>query len=338
VKAALNAINQRIVDFADWKSKVTLANIIAWSGGAIGLAVSFSGGFDWIVPRVLVHLTGKPELAAAWPTGDHWGLKALVSLLILGFFYFFVFSVQATVLLSERQTAPDYRVELMRAIGVNFTKVRDYYDVKNTNGDCHVILEADFQISDLPIAHIERKFSSSTATARTALSQEAHVSTSKASIVTELKQIAKEWIYHFRFKPPLADSAATCQTKITEEMIQGVSMYIEDVQDDPVLGGKLEAIGHLVQEPTDQLELEVEFPYRYLVSSERFFKVRLGSTETPHQREEERLTRDKSLDARIQNGRQTLSLVVSKPILGLCYYLCWVPPNKPRPKELLSSS
>ncbi len=129
----------------------------------------------------------------------------------------------------------------------------------------------------------------------------------------------------------MSHTTTTTTVKITEEVTRGVWMFLEDVPEDPVLGGKLESIGHLVNEPTELLILEILFPRNYVVTGERQFKVRLGSTENPHVREEQRLQNDGALKAQIDKGRQKLQLTVNRPLMGLCYYLCWVPPRKPQP-------
>ncbi len=325
------AINRRIVNFTDAKSKVTLANIVAWAGGGIGLITSFSGGFDWIAPRVIGYLTGKPEVTAAWQPGVHWGSKTLVSLLIVAFFYLLVFSVQAMVLLSE-SAKPDYRVGLADAIGVTFTRILDYYDVISKEGDCYVILEADFLVGDLAVSHVERKYGSNSAISRGEPRMEVPALPSNIQHTTQATPPPIDPLvprkYHFRFVPPLSHTAMTTTVKITEEVTRGVWMYLEDVPDNPVLGGKLESIGHLVNEPTDLLVLEIVFPRSYTVTGERQFKVRLGSTENPHVREEQRLQNEGALKPEIEKGRQKLRLTVKRPMMGLCYYLCWVPPRK----------
>jgi len=328
MRKILRAINCRIVDFKDWRSKATLANVATWFGGAIGLVVSFSGGFDWVVPRLIAYLAAKPELVPAWANGHHWGAKIAISALILVFFYLLSFSIQAAVLLSERQPA-DYRAEITKAIGVSFARMHDYYDVINDGGDCYVSLEADVCVGDFALSHVERKYGSHSATGRGTPKLEVPVhppnvrtDVQHSPATTALRE------YHFRFVPPLSHTSTTTTVKVTEQVTRGVWMWLEDVPEDRVLGGRLESIGHFVQEPTELLILEVHFPRFYTVTGERLFKVRLGSTENPHTREEQRLENANALEAVIDKDRQKLRLTVQQPLLGLCYYLCWVPPKK----------
>jgi hypothetical protein len=311
--------------------------LLAWAGGIIGLFTALSGIFDRLVPWLISRLTGAQQLTTGWIAGDHWGSKAITSLLVVAFFYLIVFSFQATVLLGEREspalaasaTPPDFRAEFARAIGVNFSSVRDYYDVHSKLGDCRVILSADFAVDHLPISHIERKFSSSSATSRKQAGLEAQVNPPKTKPMPSVKTVGNETTYHFRFSPPLADPPVTCQTKITEDLTNGVWMFGDQVPESEILGGKFEAIGHLVQEPTSQLELEIRFPYDYLVRGDQYCRVRLGSTETAHQKEELRLKIENALDPpRVIDGRQVLKLVVKNPLMGLCYFLAWVAPER----------
>jgi len=326
------AVNQRIIDFKDWKSKVTLANLIAWSGGAVGLITALSGGFDWIAPRVIGYLTGRPDVIAAWVVGHHWVAKSLTSLLIVVFFYLMVFSVQATVLLSEQQPVKtDYRAELTSAIGVNFTRVYDYYDVSNKQGDCYVILEADFQVEDFALSHVERKFGSTSALTWGTPTLEVPTRPPNVDSKFESNLSSDPRVYHFRFVPALSHTTSTTTVKIKEEMTRGVWMYLEDVPNSKVLGGNFEYIAHLVNEPTELLVLEILFPRDYTVPG-GLLKVRLGYTENPHVREEQRLLNENALREDILKDRLKLQLTVKQPTMGLCYYLCWVPPYKPQPK------
>jgi len=330
------AVNLRIVDFTDWKSKVTIVNLFGWVGAIGALFGAVFGIFDWLVPWLIKTLTGKPDLAGAWVSGDHWIAKSISALLVVAFFYLIVFCFQATVLLVEREATvavvavvPDYRPELAKAIGISHTRVRDYYNVKNLNGDCYVILEADFQVGTLPVAHMERKCGSSSALSRKTVGHEAQLNPKKSEILKTADYKGNPHVYHFRFVPPLTESGVTCQTRITEDMSRGIWMYVEDVKFDPVIGGNMESVGHLVQSPTDHLELEVRFPVGYQVTADRFFKVRLGTTESAHEKEEERLRIEKCLKPGFADDQQFLKLVVEKPIMGLSYFLCWRPPNKP---------
>jgi len=326
------AVNTRIIDFTDWKSKVTLINLVGSAGALIGTLVAFSGGLDWVVPRLLAYLTGNQFMLTVWPAGDHWGTKVVVWLAVLLLFYLLVFSFQAAVLMSEQKpvagAAPaDYRAEFARAIGINFTRVRDYYDVLNLNGDCHVILEAAFEVDHLPISHIERKFNSSSATGRQMVEHEAQVNPPGPRVDKDFKIVGKESVYHFRFTPALGNTLS-CFTKITEDVTKSIFMFADEVTEDPVLGGKLEAVGHLVQEPTNQLELQVKFPYAYLVKGDHNCRVRLGSTETAHQKEELKLRGESAVSSKVVDGRQELKLVVNQPLMGLCYFLCWLAPER----------
>jgi hypothetical protein len=330
------AVNKRIVTFRGVSRKVTLSNIYGWSGGAIASIVSFSLGFDWVVPRTIGYLTGKPELAAAWQANQHWGSKALVSLLILGFFYSIVFAVQTSVLLSEQQAAarpPDYRAMLGEAIGVNFTRVRDYYEVTNDNGDCHFIHEAEFEVGDFALSHVERKLSSNSATSRDAPVMEVPLHPPDIQPKTQADTKSSPRVYHFRFYPSMSRTTTISMVKFTEDMKRGIWMWREDVPFDRILGGNLESISHLVNEPTDRLELEVTFPRDYTISGDRNFKVRLGTTENVHSREEQRLAQTLAVTTRINKDKQTLRMVVDQPIMGLSYFLCWVPPSRPEHKR-----
>jgi hypothetical protein len=316
---------------------VTLPNIFGWSGGTITSIASFSLGFDWVVPRTIGYLAGKPEMVTAWQANQHWGSKALISLLILGFFYSIVFAVQTSVLLSEQQAAahppvPDYRALLAEAIGVNFTRVRDYYDVTNDSGDCHFIHEAEFQVDDFDLSHVERKLNSNSATSRGAPVMEVPLHPPNIQPLTQVDTSSNQRVYHFRFRPPMSRTTTISMVKFTEDMKRGIWMWREDVQFDRVLGGNLESISHLVNEPTDRLELEVAFPRGYTIAGDRNFKVRLGTTENVHAREEQRLAQALAVTAEIQNDRQSLKMIVERPIMGLSYFLCWVPQPRPRVK------
>src|SRR5260370_3237297 len=121
------AVNKKIIDFKDWKSKVTLVNAIAWGGGLIGFITSLSGGFDWVAPRVIARLTDKADVVATWQAAHHGGAKALVGLFILVCFYLLVFSIQALVLLSD-QSPPDFdwRAKLAETTRGNSTPNYDY--------------------------------------------------------------------------------------------------------------------------------------------------------------------------------------------------------------------
>jgi hypothetical protein len=330
------AVNKRIVTFRGGSKKVTLPNIIGWSGGAITFVTSFSGGFDWVAPRAISYLTGRPELVTAWPANQHWGSKALVSLLILGFFYSIVFAVQTTVLLSEQKPAappPDFRVLLAETIGVNFTRVRDYYEVTNDNGDCFIIHEAEFAVGDFYLSHLERKLISNSATWRGEPFMEVPLHPPEIDPKTSADTSGNLRVYHFRFHPSMYRTTTPCMIKFKEDMRRGIWMWREDVPFDAVLGGYLESISRRISEPTDRLELKVTFPRGYRIDGDRNFKVRLGTTENLHSREEQRLAQTSSVKTRIDDDKQILEMFVDQPIIGLSYFLCWVPPSRPGHKK-----
>ena len=329
------AINQRIVAFRNVPRHITLPNVVGWFGAVIGAVVSFSGGFDWFAPRALARVTDRTDLVQAWQLGHHWSLKALVTFLLFSVAYLLVFSVQACVLLSEKEDRPEptpdpdeYRRQLAEKLGITFTRVRDYYDVTNENGDCFVIHEAAFVVGDLGLAHVERKLGSESATSRGAPLMEVPLHPPDTRPSTQADTSSSQRVYHFRFQPAISHTGTESMVRLTEEMGRGVWMWREDVPFSQVLGGSLESISHLVNEPTDKLELEVAFPRGYTIAGDRNFKVRLGTTENAHAREEQRLERAEAISNRLENERQILKLTVEKPVMGLCYFLCWIPRTK----------
>jgi hypothetical protein len=330
--ATFRAINKRIITFDDWTSKITLVNVLGWAGAVVTGAAAFSGGFDWAAPRVIAWITNRPELVAAWPANGHWGLKLFVYVLILALLYLAVFCFQASTLIAEQQaraTEQDCRKIVSAEIGVTFTKVRDYYEVANENGDCFVIHEASFVVGDLDLSHVERKLSCSSATSRGAPVMDVPVHPPSTNPSVQADTSSGQRVYHFRFQPAIVRTATESMVRFKEDMRRGIWMWREDVPFSAVLGGQLESISHLVNEPTELLELEVLFPRGYTIAGDRNFRVRLGTTENVHAREEQRLEKLQAVDNRLQNDRQILKLTVQKPVIGLCYFLCWVPKPKP---------
>jgi hypothetical protein len=87
----------------------------------------------------------------------------------------------------------------------------------------------------------------------------------------------------------------------------------------------------LVIYPTEKLILKATFPYGYKIEGNEWFDVTVGESSYRCEPEYERLKKAKKLDVDeiVENDqkRLVLTLTVEKPIMGMCYWIKWIPPQ-----------
>jgi hypothetical protein len=139
-----------------------------------------------------------------------------------------------------------------------------------------------------------------------------------------------------RFSPPL-DRDDSVAYEILSTSKQTFLMTKEEVMD-KIRKGKwiidepYEYSKFLIIAPTDKLSHAVTFPPEYEITGEELFDVTVGESSYRCDPEYDRLIREKSFSAKTisdENNRKraVLSLDVKNPIMGLCYWIRWIPPS-----------
>jgi len=213
----------------------------------------------------------------------------------------------------------NYRDQLAAAVGMRVTSVKRFCYILNEKGDSQVRQEETFVVLGLELKHLVRKLRSYTATGRKQPKIEVLGLPADRQPETTAQQSGPETRFHIRFKDAIPKGQAVTLL-ITEEIEGNFKMaYGKDSEE--------EYVGHWVYEPTELLELYVEFPKNYDVAREDVWcRVTYGMSETRHRDEEERMRKEDAVSRAFNSdGKLALGLKVTNPILTLAYQLCWKP-------------
>ena len=148
------------------------------------------------------------------------------------------------------------------------------------------------------------------------------------------------------FSPPLHMNDEVVY-KICEEASDVYIMTKEGIHEMIRLGRWLlkepyEWTKFLVLYPTDKLVMEATFPEEYPIEGKQLFDVTLGESIYRNWTEASRLENENAFSSQKIKGehgqKQVLHLEVDRPVIGMCYWLRWVPPSNEIYRRLLNSS
>ncbi|HEV2287392.1 MAG TPA: hypothetical protein VGR81_00400 [Candidatus Acidoferrales bacterium] len=280
----------------------------------------------------------------AEPLSGHAEFRILFMLSLMAAVYLFLYAFRAPEVLMRRQRdaaaardgmaaqikrlehdkqalvlKSNYRDQLAAAVGMRVTSVKRFCYILNEKGDSRVRQEETFVVLGLEVKHLVRKLRSYTATGRKQPKIEALGLPADRQPETTCQQSGPETRFHIRFKDAIPKGQAVTLL-ITEEIDGNFKMaYGKDSEE--------EYVGHWVYEPTELLELYVEFPKNYDISREDVWnRTTYGMSETRHHEEEERMHKEGAVSRTFNaDGKLALGLTVKNPILTLAYQLCWKP-------------
>jgi hypothetical protein len=316
-------INREIFSLPTGWAKTTFWKLVVSIVATAGVIGAYWKVLDDVAHALIGSLVVPANVDAsvkAWNASPHFLLRTAVALLCVGLVYAAAFFLAA-------QERLDYRTRIAKTLGVRFTVVRREHDVLDTTGRCRMTSTEELQVYDLHLSHIERRLQVTAATTRTrpliAISGEPDGITYN----TRFRDEGPSRYYVINFLPALYRTTSPVHLKMTEEVEKAIYMYEQDAPEQPVFNNsRVEFVSFFVVEPIERLELSVTFPFDYRVGGQSQIGVRYGRTSTVHDIEEQRLRN--SVFSKLGNGRQTLSLEVAKPMIGLHYYLYWVPPRR----------
>ncbi len=308
----------------DKAAKATFGKVVAGIAGLAAVMGAYWKAGDLLVGWLFVQLHNPVEgqkFFDIWRVAPHAGLHALVALVLLLLIYLAIFVWVA----QQRLNTHDV---LARSVGFELLLVKREHDVLSLSGRCVVISTDEIKVHGLQLSHIERRLQVTDPTTRSVpVFSVENLPDGVNSSHTYADNGALR-VYDLNFTPPLHQMAKPAKMTISEEIGQAICMHREDTLEHPIFGQRVESISFFVLEPTVQIDLSVTFPANYVVGGASQISVRYGRTPTIHDVEEQRLKNSNSMTAESRAGRQTLRLKVEKPILGLHYYLYWVPPLK----------
>src|SRR5215469_4155480 len=234
-------------------------------------------------------------------------------------------AAQIATLESDKQklvSQADYRDQLAAVVGIKVNSVKRFCYILNEKGDSRVRQEESFVVLGLELRHLVRKLRSYSATDRKQPKIEAIGLPPDQQPENTCQQSGPESRFHIRFNKAIPKGQAITLL-ITEEIENNFAMARKNA-------GDVEYLGHWVYEPTELLELYVEFPKGYDVPFEDVScQATYGISETRHRNEEERLRKEEALSRAFNSeGKLYLRLRVEKPVLTLAYELRWKLPDE----------
>jgi len=320
-KTALE-INRAMFALPKGRPLLTFWKAAAWVLSVAGILGSYFKMSDilahWAIRQTSANVDSSLKL---WDASPHTlsNLAAAAGVLMLVYLGAFAYLAQDRL---------DYRSRLAESLGIRFLSVRREHDVLDLSGRCHMTTTDEFEVLDLQLSYIERKVEAPTANNRTI--PEIHLEGLPEGTTYQQDQRDEGSLrsYIVNFTPPLRRTKKAVRLRLSEESDNVILMYEQDTPIHRVFNAKVEAVSQFVVEPIDRLELAVTFPRDYRVGGESQLSVRYRDTRSRHDGEEHRLVQAGAIAADENNGRQTLRLVVEEPIIGLHYYLHWIPPKK----------
>jgi len=317
-------INREIFAPAQGWSKTTFWKLAVSAAAAAGVIGAYWKVLDDVAHGLIGSLVvpaGVEASLKAWDGSPHFFLRTMTALLSLAVVYAGAFFLTA-------QERLDYRSRVAESLGVRFTAVRREHDVLDATGRCRMTSTEELHVYDLHLSHIERRLQVTSATARTKPDISISGEPDGTTYNTLFRDEGSSRYYVINFLPALHRTADPVRLRMSEEVEKAIWMFEQDAPEQPAFNNsRVEFVSFFVIEPIERLELSVTFPYNYRAGGQSQIGVRYGRTSTVHDVEEQRLRN--SVFGKIANGRQTLSLEVEKPVIGLQYYLYWVPPRKP---------
>jgi len=161
-----------------------------------------------------------------------------------------------------------------------------------------------------------------------------------------LNGVHNRFLLDVTFSPPLHDEDEVAY-EIHETYKGAYLMTKEEVLDmiakeHWLIGEPYESTMFLVIYPTDKLVIKVTFPYGYKIGGTEWFDVTVGESSYRSEPEYARLIKVNALDVDEIIGKDgqkrfVLTLTIDKPIMGLCYWIKWIPPSSSLYKKLLSA-
>jgi len=236
----------------------------------------------------------------------------------------------------------NYRDQLAAAVGMRVREVHRECIISNEEGDCVIHEHEKFEVLGLALGDVVRR----------QISQcEFHIKDDDVAVqvrylpdptAVNVKMSRKldYHIVHIFFEPALerTDTKKPIELQISKKVRKGFHMFREDIPKDweDIEREPMESMAHLVLAPTDQLDISVEFPEDYRIPEQDLcLRVKYGFGQSRHREEEMRLEkRSENGDAKslrtflLANGKSKVVMTVNQPLLGLCYYLYWIPKSR----------
>lgn len=315
-------INREFFTLPKGRPSATFWKSAGWIVTLAGIAGSYLKVSDILAHWAIRETSANVEVSLrAWDASPHVLASVAAGLVFLALVYAGGFAYLA-------QDRLDYRAQLAESLGIRFLSVRREHDVLDLTGRCHMTTTDEFEVLDLQLSYIERKVEAPTASHRTMPTVQLDGLPDGTTYQQEERDDGALRSYIVNFTPPLRRTKKTVRLKLSEESENVILMYEQDTPTHPVFNARVETVSQFVVEPIDRLELAVTFPRDYRVGGESQLSVRYRDTRSRHDAEEHRLVQAGAVSATENNGRQTLKLVVEEPIIGLHYYLHWIPPKK----------
>ncbi len=345
--AIFKEINKSIFRFGrDKASLVSLIGTLIALGGAVA---SFSKAFDTVVKYIVGLLISdqrvKDLLVTAISREFHVWPKIVTALSILVVFYLILFSYHAfrfSVKMKKRAdeeneekqrqaSSSDYRGSLAAAIGLKFQHSRYFYEILDFDGNAKMMRDEAFSVTGLRLHHLVRMSSSTCAEGRSGEFVKVEGLPAGVHYDPSFQMRGTSKIFNIYFAPALERTATPVTLRTGEDIQRSFLMYREAIQlDGWSLDEPLESVSHMVVDATELVEMTVTFPLGYQVTERSFYRVRYDASQTPHTQEEKRLheTPEVVKPDTLPDGRFRLTLSVPNPVMGLRYFLCWLPPKK----------
>jgi hypothetical protein len=124
---------------------------------------------------------------------------------------------------------------------------------------------------------------------------------------------------NFEISEESADTYLVTKEKILDKIRNGIWLLSEPY----------EWTKFLILYPTDELTIEVIFPDEYLIEGEQLFDVTVGESTYRNCEEVDRLKKENAFSHEKLPGehgeKHVLRLSVNDPIMGMCYWVRWIP-------------